>query len=283
MRKVLVVFLTTLVLTLSMVVLAASDEAHHGLMREVLTSAFDGEPFIAEFNPETGVILFYDMNGELFDWYRDNQTEETFQTLVRANYIAAVQNAESYAEYRETGQITFRNATVHNHKTRRVYTYDMYGNVTIASFDDLPMRGFQHNCNETVTTTVANPSYGFFGLQWRGMFSVLPIDNPRLGPSIGAGWFNAPQFSRLWESAGFDIRINPPAAQPWNLYLHSFHTNQAGDDTHYNFNFRHFSHQYAQRPGEPYQMRMTGSMPGMIGSWPLMTELWFTGPYPNWH
>lgn len=288
MRKALVVFFGTLVITLSMAVLAMGDEAHPGLMREVLTSTFDGKPFIAEFNPETGIVSFFDMNGVPRDWYRVNQTEDTFRALVEANNI----ETNRIMEYNETGAFSYRNISITDFRTRTVYTYDAYGNVTATPFD-YSMHTF-HTYDEygnVIESTLSkgeiyelraargdlcnhqgeliSSDIGQRGLQWIGFHDMLPTNNPLLTPPIANRWFVTPRVRRMY------IDLTVLDSIPPNMFLFAHFRNEIGDDA---VTYRYFVPWVVHPvrfPGEPYQVRLSATMPGMHGSWPVMARIFF--------
>lgn len=318
-KKALIGLLSSLVLALGMscIVLASNYETSSGLIREVLTSA-DGEPFIAEFNPETGIILFYEMNGDLFDWYQDNETEDSFWHLVRANYILT-----NPVFCSETGVQLLRNTSVYDYLARTIREYDMDGNVTVTSFDDKMITLSEHDDNGNLVEVAL--SYGEFhelrvreayerlqkrnespdfelqaprstsargiielqaedmllnessviaiqplslGSVWRGTHHTPPSNNPSMGPPIGGRWFTSPTNSRF-----FDVYIQ--SSIPSNMQLHAYFTNQARTYSTTRMNFGMFTWHNIRHPGQPYQARMTATMPGMGGTYPITTELAF--------
>jgi hypothetical protein len=100
-----------------------------GLHRRVLTSAFDGRTnFIAEFNPATGIISFFGIDGTVFEDVptRYEQTEYDFWKLVAAN-------ARTIDELYGEGQppLLRRNTTIFCDETWRVYWYDGPGSQTV--------------------------------------------------------------------------------------------------------------------------------------------------------
>ena len=66
-------------------------------IQETLTSAIDGTSFVAHFNPETGRVSSFDMNGES-KGYRYIDNEEAFWELVAINTEVTSQSIERYME-----------------------------------------------------------------------------------------------------------------------------------------------------------------------------------------
>ncbi|MCL2223722.1 MAG: hypothetical protein FWB96_02005 [Defluviitaleaceae bacterium] len=274
------------------VIVASVTEPCPGLMREILACAFGGEPFIAEFNPATGLILFYEMDGEVLDWYRYNQTEESFLHLVRENFVAT-----NPISCRATGEQLLRNTTVYDYLTRNIYEYDMYGNVTVTSFDDRVRTIYTYDeyGNEIQVTmsegefielreiaasermvgyaqskAVAIQPLSLNWPVWSGIHHAQPSSNPETGPPIGGRWFNSPSGLALF------LDINLQQTIPNNVRLYAFFTNRLGTDTHIRRGFRSNTFAPIDWPRDPYQARMTATSPNMGGSIFISTELAFS-------
>ena len=102
------------------------------LIREVLTSAIDDEPFVAYFNPATGNVSSFDMDGNLTG-IRYVADEDEFWELVRINREVTALNAEYGAHSFYLSDRINRDVVMIDLDTYTLIEYDSYGNRTETS------------------------------------------------------------------------------------------------------------------------------------------------------
>ena len=128
-------FLSAIMIALALVFGAASmvsasetelqDVNNESIVKKVVVSAIDGFPFIAYFDPTSGRVSSFDMNG-ISMGYRYVENEEAFLELIAINYEMTRQSLEQRTN-RERRNI---NVTMIDHDTGTLIEYDAHGNRT---------------------------------------------------------------------------------------------------------------------------------------------------------
>ena len=253
MKKFIAIFLSSIMLFANVSVSAndfdsVSDNENLGSIREILTSAIDGLPFVAYFNTETGKVSFFNMNGESTG-YRYLENEEAFWDLVATNTEVTNEiNTRLHIEDRVN-----RNTFELNLETKVLTEFDEDGNITeiylteeefLEFFEEknieAPRRGGVQSRFDTGTVNMTVP------------YASMP--NPSSGRSVFiGGQYYKTSHSDRW--MGLSTIAFPYGMGTIDVYF----TNQIGDD--YSYILDVLPNRSVYHPlnfwGEPYGARVS--------------------------
>jgi hypothetical protein len=244
MKKNTLMLLITLPLMLCLSVVALAKDAHYQaessyVIREILISPLDDNPFVAEFHHDLGKILFFEMDGRPAG-YRLNQNEDDFWTMVAAN----LETRQLVSRFMD-GEIIRRNSRVYDHQAFTITEYDAYGNRTVhylteEDFSDLrawrDARYSSYMSIESSNYSDIQPQsmWGSPRSLWGGMTFAPNTSTPRLGNLVSNGfhrniWGN-PYYINI---AFLDLEVRSGLGA--TNHAHAFFSNRQGDEMSYTF------------------------------------------------
>ena len=149
-----------------------SMQKSNDLIWEVLTSAIDDSPFVAYFDPITGRVESFSMDGILLG-FRYVENEEAFWELVEINRKVTDQLAHGQLF---NSDFINRNASMLNLATRTLIEYDAYGNRTETYLGDDYLSAFFRSRD--------------FEENELGLTFDFGADGPNDSPYFDTGWVN---------------------------------------------------------------------------------------------
>ncbi|MCL2356407.1 MAG: hypothetical protein FWC70_04490 [Defluviitaleaceae bacterium] len=242
----------------------AGARGRTGLITMAATSAHDGSPFIAEFNPDEETITFYETDGSVIA-VRTNQTEEMFWDALVANVSMAYGlGFNIYAlDYDVAGSLNldFRTSGI-DEATGVRREYNARGEVTISEI----IFEIDYESFDLITPFSSVHEQ----VVWSGIQTVPATSNPQLGQMVG-GWHIMPRGSAV------RMQVHLQTVAPQNANYTAFFTNQIGDDNRTSQPFPRGAVYFMPRwPGEPYSTRL--SLSGNLTAFRAETRLWFWWP-----
>jgi hypothetical protein len=244
-------FTVTLVCCFSVVTMAnttASSNENYNVIREVLISPLDEEPFIIEFNFETGMILFLEMDGQLAG-YRTNKSEYDFWAMVATNI-----EARGLLSRFMDGEIVRRNSRIYDHKAFTITEYDAFGNQTVFFLSEQEFSNLRAWRNNGIIDLPSGRSNA--NIVWMGTAFAPPSFQPNIfGTLVGNGFF--PMGSWYQRPRFLDLDII--SGQTLGNAAHVFFSNRFGTDVSFSHNVIGLAFHNIRYPNDDYGARVTSS------------------------